>query len=42
MEPGSLIVFTGLIVGACILGGAIYSGLLKLAEAVGRLEKSLG
>lgn len=38
MEPGSIIVFVGIIVGACILGGAIHSGLSKIAEAIGKLK----
>lgn len=38
MEPGSIILFVAIIVGACILGGAIYSGLTKIAEAVTNLE----
>ncbi|GAA6192150.1 hypothetical protein NBRC116597_20700 [Phaeobacter sp. NW0010-22] len=38
MEPGSIILFVGIIVGACILGGAVYSGLAKIAEAIGKLE----
>jgi hypothetical protein len=38
MEPGSIIVFVGIIVGTCILGGAIYSGLSSIAEAIGKLN----
>jgi hypothetical protein len=28
-----------MIVSACIIGGSVYSGLAKLAEAVGNLDK---
>ncbi len=34
MEPSSIILFSGLIVSTCILGGAIYSGLVRIADAL--------
>ncbi len=34
METGSIILFVGIVVGACILGGAIHSGLNKIALAI--------
>jgi CHASE3 domain sensor protein len=37
MERGSILLFVGIIVGACIAGGAIYAGLEKIADAI---EKS--
>ena len=34
MGPDGLIIFVGIIVGACIAGGAIYAGLSRVAEAI--------
>ena len=34
MDPGTIILFTGTIVGACIVGGAVCSGLAKIAVAL--------
>lgn len=39
MGSGSILVFVGIIVGACVGGGAIYAGLAKVAKAI---EKSSG
>lgn len=39
METISVILFTGMIVSACIIGGATYSGLVKLVEVIGKLDK---
>lgn len=36
MEPASIILFIGIIVGACITGGAIYSGLALIADAINK------
>jgi hypothetical protein len=35
MDAGSIIIFVGFIVGSCIIGGAVYSGLAKIADAIG-------
>ena len=37
MDPNSLLLFVGIIVGSVIAGGAIHSGLSKIAKAI---EKS--
>ncbi len=42
MEVGSILLFVGIIVGSCIVGGAIYSGLAKIAEAIDRFQKTIG
>jgi len=34
MDSGSILIFVGIIVGGCIVGGATYSGLGKIAEAL--------
>lgn len=34
MDPNFIIIFVGIIVAACISGGAIYSGLDKIAKAI--------
>lgn len=34
MGSGMIIIFVAIIVGACIVGGAVYSGLMKVAEAI--------
>lgn len=34
MATGSILIFVGLIVGACIIGGAAYAGLSKIAQAL--------
>ena len=34
MEPNSILMFVGTIVGACIIGGAINAGLAKIAKAI--------
>lgn len=34
MELGTILIFVGIIVGACIAGGAIYAGLEKIATAI--------
>jgi len=34
MGPEGLLIFVGIIVGACIAGGAIYAGLCRVAEAI--------
>lgn len=34
MEIGTLLVFVGLIVGSCIIGGAIHAGLKLVANAI--------
>ena len=31
---GTIILFVGIIVGACIIGGATYAGLAKVADAL--------
>lgn len=36
MQPDTIILFVGIIVSACIAGGAIYSGLAKIAEAISK------
>ncbi len=36
METGTIILFVGVIVGACIVGGAIYSGDVKVADAIAK------
>ncbi len=38
MEPDAIMTFVAIIVGACILGGAIYSGLIKVADAIGKID----
>lgn len=42
METGDALIFVGLIVGSCIIGGATYSGLKLIADAIrnaGRAER---
>lgn len=34
MDPNFIVIFVGIIVAACITGGAIYSGLDKIAQAI--------
>ncbi len=34
MGPDGILIFVGIIVGACIGGGAIYAGLCRVAEAI--------
>lgn len=34
MEIGVIITFVGIIVAACIIGGAIYAGLDNIAKAI--------
>ncbi len=34
MEPDAILLFVGIIVGAVIVGGAIHSGLAKIAKAI--------
>jgi len=36
MSVGPILNFIGIIVGASIAGGAIYSGLVKVADAINR------
>ncbi len=36
MSVGPILIFVGIIVGASIAGGAIYSGLVKVADAINR------
>lgn len=36
MEPNTLLLFVGMIVGSCIVGGAIHAGLAKIANALGK------
>jgi len=38
MSPEMTLDFVAIIVGASIAGGAIYSGLVKVAEAIDKLE----
>lgn len=40
MEPTSIILFVGLIVGSCIIGGATYAGLARIADAISNAERS--
>ncbi len=39
MDPSTIILFIGIIVGACIAGGAIYSGLARIADAIRNSEQ---
>ena len=34
MGPDGLLIFVGIIVAACIAGGAIYAGLSRVADAI--------
>lgn len=34
MEPNYIVIFVGLTVASCIVGGAIYSGLAMIAAAI--------
>ena len=38
MGPEGLLIFVGIIVGACIAGGAIYAGLCRVAEAIKTID----
>ena len=39
MEIETVIIFVGMIVSACIVGGAIYAGLDKIASAISDKEQ---
>ena len=34
MDASAILIFVGLIVGSCIVGGAIHAGLTKIADAL--------
>lgn len=36
MDPNTTMLFAGMIASASIIGGAIYSGLVKIAEAISK------
>ncbi|MEW7007851.1 hypothetical protein [Lentilitoribacter sp. EG35] len=40
METGSILLFVGIIVGSCIIGGAIHSGLIQIANAMKQSSKT--
>ena len=42
MNPDVIVQFAGIIAGACIAGGAIYSGLTKIANAISKLKNNDG
>lgn len=42
MDSGEILIFVGLVVGACITGGAVYSGLKLVADAIGKPGKPDG
>lgn len=39
VSPDTILIFVGIIVGACIAGGAISSGLTNIAGAIKKLDK---
>lgn len=40
VSPDTILTFVGIIVGACVAGGAIYSGLAKIADAIKNTDKT--
>lgn len=40
MEIDTVILFVGIIVGACIMGGTVHSGLAKIAGAIGKSQNA--
>ena len=40
METGDALIFVGLIVGSCIIGGAAYSGLKLIADAIRQARRA--